>query len=65
MTREALLNDSSEPFRTLCVRCGRETAAPVVVGTVERASGPPAVQYACPQDAARYGAGPSPDDLIT
>ncbi|AZK94624.1 MULTISPECIES: hypothetical protein [Streptomyces] len=63
MTREALLN-TPEPFTPPCVRCGRATAAPVVVGVTERASGPPMVQYACPQDATRYGAGPSPDDEI-
>ncbi|AZK95331.1 hypothetical protein B7R87_16810 [Streptomyces tsukubensis] len=63
MTREALLG-TSEPFMPPCVHCGRTTAAPVVVGEMARTSGPPMVQYACPADAARYGAGPSPEDEI-
>ncbi|MEU3598975.1 hypothetical protein ABZ714_09635 [Streptomyces sp. NPDC006798] len=58
MTREALLG-APEPFTPPCAHCGRETAAPVVVGVVERM-----VTYGCPGCAARYGAGPSPDDEV-
>ncbi|MGV9313820.1 hypothetical protein ACWDR0_16765 [Streptomyces sp. NPDC003691] len=64
MTREALLNSAPEPFTAPCAHCGRTTAAPITVGVTERASGPPLVQYACPEDATRYGAGPSPDDEL-
>ncbi|MFJ8231335.1 hypothetical protein ACIQ9E_15470 [Streptomyces sp. NPDC094448] len=64
MTREALLTSAPEPFTAPCVRCGRTTTVPVVVGVTERTSGPPMVQYACPEDAVRYGAGPSPEDEI-
>lgn len=63
MTREALLN-TPQPFNPSCAYCGRVTGAPVIVGVAERAGGPPLVQYACPLCATKYGAGPSPDDLI-
>ncbi|MEU9608323.1 hypothetical protein [Streptomyces sp. NPDC048057] len=64
MTREWLHADTAEPFTAWCVHCGHKTNAPVVVGSIERAGGAPLTQYACPEHATQYGAGPSPDDVI-
>lgn len=64
MTAPQTGNAPQTGFSAPCVRCGRESPGAVVVGAVERASGSPYVQYACPDDAAKYGAGPSPHDVI-
>lgn len=64
MTRDGLNATLPTEFAAPCVYCGRCTTAAVVVGATERASGPPILQYACPDHAALYGAGPSPDDVI-
>ncbi|QDY78296.1 hypothetical protein FQU76_19380 [Streptomyces qinzhouensis] len=64
MTHDALVNDAPEPLTAWCVHCGRRTSAPVEVGVMERGSSAPLIQYACPEDAVRYGAGPSPADEI-
>ncbi|MFE0422154.1 hypothetical protein [Streptomyces sp. NPDC058953] len=58
MTREALLH-TPRPFTPPCAHCGRETAAPVVVGVTGIV-----VRYACPACASEHGAGPSPDDEV-
>ncbi|AZK94462.1 hypothetical protein B7R87_11785 [Streptomyces tsukubensis] len=64
MTRDALLSQAPEPFGARCVHCGNETCIPVAVGSVERASGPPVVYYACPPCALKHGAGPTPDEEL-
>lgn len=45
---------------TACCRCGRETAAPVGVRYIERASGPGVTLYACPDCAPHLTPGPLP-----
>ncbi|MGV9312847.1 hypothetical protein ACWDR0_11705 [Streptomyces sp. NPDC003691] len=65
MTRDALVAaDGPQPFDAICVRCRAETCAPTAVGTIERASGPPVVLYACPRCVVGHGAGPTPDEVI-
>ncbi|MFF3552609.1 hypothetical protein ACFYXL_04215 [Streptomyces tsukubensis] len=65
MTRDALVAKARRPFDAVCVRCKAETCAPTEVGSVERASGPPVVLYACPRCVLGTGAGPTPGEDIS
>ncbi|MEO3976416.1 hypothetical protein [Streptomyces sp. CAU 1734] len=64
MTYEWMREHAPEPFSAVCVHCGQKSSGAVVVGHVDRPSGPPVTLYACPDDAVRYDAGPSPFDMI-
>ncbi|MEU3601228.1 hypothetical protein ABZ714_21290 [Streptomyces sp. NPDC006798] len=64
MTAATQTGTPEEGFTAVCVHCKRISAGAVVVGSIERASGPPLVQYACPDCAPKHGAEPTPYDVI-
>ncbi|WP_274555951.1 hypothetical protein [Streptomyces spiramyceticus] len=49
----------------LCCHCHNLTGAPVAVRWIESTSGPGTTLDACPEDAAKLGAGPTPDVIHT
>lgn len=48
----------------LCCDCHRLTTAPIPVRWIPSTSGPGTTLYACPEHAAKLGAGPTPGDVI-
>lgn len=62
MTADELF-PSLPPVRgALCIRCHRNTTAPIPVRWIESNSGPGTTLYACPDCAPTLGAGPTPED---
>lgn len=49
----------------LCIRCRRNTTAPIPVRWIESTSGPGTTLDACPDCAPGLGAGPTPEDVQT
>lgn len=47
----------------LCVRCHRNTTAPIAVRWIESTSGPGTTLWACPDHAPELTPGPMPDEL--
>ncbi|MGW1835815.1 hypothetical protein [Streptomyces sp. NPDC002067] len=63
MTREGLTAISGAGHAALCVKCRKETTAPVPVRRIERSSGPGATLWACPAHAPDLIPGPMPGEL--
>lgn len=63
VTADALTGSPPE-FRTVeCCDCGRETAAPIAVRWIPRASGSGTTLYACPECEPTLTLGPTPGEL--
>ncbi|TGB00575.1 hypothetical protein [Streptomyces sp. MZ04] len=64
MTSEGLTGATPVVTVALCIKCTKNTSAPVAVRWIHSTSGPGATLYACPECAPELGAGPTPDDEI-
>ncbi|MEV7831577.1 hypothetical protein AB0P12_13255 [Streptomyces subrutilus] len=64
MTAEELFPEVLAGHVALCVGCHEVTRAPVPVRYIESVSGPGTTLYACPDHAVKYGAGPTPEDVL-
>lgn len=64
MTVDGLTNPVPPALVVVCCGCGCLTGAPVEVRYVERASGPGAALYACPDCVHRYSPGPQWGDEL-
>lgn len=65
MTSQGLTDPTPAVTVALCIKCKKNTSAPVAVRWIQSMSGPGTTLYACPECAPKLGVGPTPDDEVS